>query len=98
MQTLIVVFCCVLACPLIMMGLMWWLERNPEEAEMRREERRLVKAKAKREAAELYHELLEHRWYQSEQASAEVRREDAVTSYVKVLHELPDERRAIVEP
>jgi len=36
-----------------MMGLMWWLERNPEEAEMRTEERRLVKAKAKREAAEL---------------------------------------------
>ena len=53
MQSLIVVFCCILACPLIMMGLMWWLERNPEEAEMRREERRLVKAKAKREAAEL---------------------------------------------
>ena len=53
MQTLIVVFCCVLACPLIMMGFMWWLDRNPKEAEMSREVRRLEKAKAKREAAEL---------------------------------------------
>jgi hypothetical protein len=53
LQALIVVFCCVLACPLVMFGFMWWLDRNPEEAEMRREERRLVKAKAEREAAAL---------------------------------------------
>jgi hypothetical protein len=52
----------------------------------------------KREAAELYHELLEHRWYLSEQAGREVSREEAVASYVKLLRELPDERRAIVEP
>jgi hypothetical protein len=52
----------------------------------------------KREAAELYHELLEHRWYLSEQAGREVSRDDAVVSYVKVLREQPDERRAIVEP
>jgi tRNA A-37 threonylcarbamoyl transferase component Bud32 len=51
----------------------------------------------KREAAELYHELLEHRWYLSEQAGREVSREQAVESYVNVLRELPDERRAIVE-
>jgi hypothetical protein len=52
----------------------------------------------KREAAELYHELLEHRWYLSEQAGREVSREEAVASYVNLLRELPDERRAIVEP
>ena len=53
MPALIVVFCCVLACPLIMLGFMWWLDRNPEEAEMRREERRLLRAKADREASAL---------------------------------------------
>jgi hypothetical protein len=52
----------------------------------------------KREAAELYHELLEHRWYLSEQAGKEVSRERAVSAYVKVLEGQPDERRAIVEP
>jgi hypothetical protein len=52
----------------------------------------------KREAAELYHELLEHRWYLSERARKEVSREAAVAAYVNVLRELPDERRAIVEP
>jgi len=51
LQALIVVFCCVLACPLIMMGFMWWLDRNPEEAEMRREVRRLEEGKAEREDA-----------------------------------------------
>lgn len=51
----------------------------------------------KREAAELYHELLEHRWYLSEQAGRDVSREEAVESYVSVLRELPDERRAIVD-
>ena len=53
MPALIVVFCCVLACPLIMLGFMWWLDRNPEEAEMRREERRLLSAKADREVSAL---------------------------------------------
>jgi hypothetical protein len=52
----------------------------------------------KREAAELYHELLEHRWYLSEQAGKEVGREDAVEAYVELLRKQPDERRAIVEP
>ena len=52
----------------------------------------------KREAAELYHELLEHRWYLSEQAGKEVSREEAVASYVKLLRGLPDERRAVIEP
>jgi hypothetical protein len=51
----------------------------------------------KREAAELYHELLEHRWYLSEQQGRAVSRDEAVASYVKELQGLPDERRAIVE-
>jgi len=53
LQTLIVVFCCIVACPLAMMAFMWWLDRNPKEVEMRREVRRLEKAKAKREEAAL---------------------------------------------
>ena len=52
----------------------------------------------KREPAELYHELLEHRWYLSEQEGRDVGREEAVASYAAVLRGQPDERRAIVEP
>jgi hypothetical protein len=50
----------------------------------------------KREPAELYHELLEHRWFLSEQAGEEVGRDEARDSYVERLRSLPDERRAIV--
>jgi hypothetical protein len=50
----------------------------------------------KREPAELYHELLEHRWFLSEQAGEEVCRDEARDSYVERLRSLPDERRAIV--
>ncbi len=50
----------------------------------------------KREAAELYHELLEHRWYQSQRKGGDVGREEAVRSYVDFLRSLPDERRAIL--
>jgi Domain of unknown function (DUF4032) len=49
----------------------------------------------KREPAELYHELLEHRWYQSEREGREVPLEEAIDSYVDELRALPDERRAI---
>jgi len=49
----------------------------------------------KREPAELYHELLEHRWYESEREGDEVPLEDAIASYVETLRALPDERRAI---
>src|SRR5205085_4963496 len=49
----------------------------------------------KREAAELYHELLEHRWFLSEQAGRPVGRDEALKSYVRHLRELPDERRAL---
>ena len=47
----------------------------------------------KREAAELYHELLEHRWYLSEQAGREVSLDDAIDDYIAtVLTQLVDER------
>ena len=47
----------------------------------------------KREAAELYHELLEHRWYQSQRKDRDVGRDEALRSYVDFLRSLPDERR-----
>jgi tRNA A-37 threonylcarbamoyl transferase component Bud32 len=50
----------------------------------------------KREAAELYHELLEHRWYQSQRKGRDVGREEALRSYVDFLRSLPDERRALL--
>jgi hypothetical protein len=52
----------------------------------------------KREAAELYHELLEHRWYLSEQQRRDVGLDEAIVSYARLLRELPDERRTVVEP
>ncbi len=46
----------------------------------------------KLEPAELYHEVLEHRWFLSEQAEREVSMIDAIESYVStVLRSLPDE-------
>jgi tRNA A-37 threonylcarbamoyl transferase component Bud32 len=50
----------------------------------------------KREAAELYHELLEHRWYQSQRNGRDVGSDEALRSYVDFLRSLPDERRAIL--
>jgi Domain of unknown function (DUF4032)/Lipopolysaccharide kinase (Kdo/WaaP) family len=51
----------------------------------------------KREPAELYHELLEHRWFLSERAGVDVGRAEALRSYVERLRSQPDERRAVVE-
>jgi len=57
---------------------------------------------AKLEAAELYHQLLEHRWFMSEQRRRDVSLEDALDSYVDtVLVDAPDELLPIevqVEP
>jgi tRNA A-37 threonylcarbamoyl transferase component Bud32 len=51
----------------------------------------------KRAAAELFHELLEHRWYLSEEAGRDVGLDEAVASYVEnVLRPAPDERTPIV--
>ncbi|WP_375430189.1 DUF4032 domain-containing protein [uncultured Friedmanniella sp.] len=47
----------------------------------------------KLEPAQLYHEVLEHRWFMSEKAGREVSIEDASTSYMStVLQDLPDEQ------
>jgi hypothetical protein len=52
----------------------------------------------KRQAAQLYHELLEHRWYLSEQSGEEVPFEEAVRDYLEnVLPEIEDERAIIVD-
>jgi tRNA A-37 threonylcarbamoyl transferase component Bud32 len=46
----------------------------------------------KLEAAEIYHQLLEHRWFLSEQAGADVGLDDALDSYlIDVLVSAPDE-------
>lgn len=47
---------------------------------------------SKLEPAQLYHEVLEHRWQESEKAGYEIPLLDAARSYVRtVLHRLPDE-------
>jgi tRNA A-37 threonylcarbamoyl transferase component Bud32 len=47
---------------------------------------------SKLEPAQLYHEVLEHRWLESEKAGAEIGLLDAAKSYVQtVLRQLPDE-------
>jgi len=51
---------------------------------------------AKREPAELFHELLDHRWYLSEAAGHDVGMADAVASFIEhVLPDVPDERATI---
>src|SRR6188472_360160 len=55
-----------------------------------------MELRAKLEPAELYHEMLEHRWFLSEQARAEIPLDDAAQAYVKtVLHRLPSEEIAV---
>ena len=52
--------------------------------------------RAKLEPAELYHEVLEHRWFLSERAGAEIPLAEAAQSYVStVLRGLPDEEVAV---
>jgi Domain of unknown function (DUF4032)/Lipopolysaccharide kinase (Kdo/WaaP) family len=52
----------------------------------------------KRQAAELFHEILEHRWYLSQQSGQDVGLMPAVDAYVKdVLQHRPDERTLIEE-
>jgi len=53
----------------------------------------------KREAAEIFHEILEHRWYLSQAAETDVGLDRAVVSYVEnVLPHVPDERTVLEEP
>ncbi|WP_432503690.1 DUF4032 domain-containing protein [Kineococcus arenarius] len=52
--------------------------------------------RGKLEAAELFHEVLEHRWYLSERAGRDVGLDEAVHSYVaSVLPSKPDERAVL---
>ena len=51
---------------------------------------------AKLEPAEIFHEVLEHRWYMSEKAGHDVPIEDAITDYVEtVLPGKPDEKAVL---
>jgi hypothetical protein len=52
-----------------------------------------VELRGRRAAAELFHELLEHRWFLSERAGKDVGLDAAIDSYVEnVLRPAPDER------
>ena len=52
--------------------------------------------RSKLEPAELYHEVLEHRWFLSEAAGSEISMEEAARSYMStVLQDLPDEAIAV---
>lgn len=52
--------------------------------------------RGKREAAESFHEILDHRWYLSERAGTDVGTEEAVRSYIRdVLPQRPNEQTLI---
>jgi hypothetical protein len=54
--------------------------------------------RGKRAPAEIFHELLDHRWYMSERAGKEVTMPEAIADYVAtVLPARPDERTAFLE-
>ena len=44
------------------------------------------------EAAEIFHQLLEHRWYMAEQAGHDVTLEEALADYLRLLATAPEER------
>ena len=44
------------------------------------------------EAAEIFHQLLEHRWYMAEQAGHDVTLEEALAGYLRLLATAPEER------
>ena len=53
----------------------------------------------KRAAAEIFHELLEHRWFLSERAGRDIGMGEAIASYVdQVLRPAPDEKAPRLEP
>jgi hypothetical protein len=50
-------------------------------------------------AAEVFHQILDHRWYLSEQLGTDVGLDDAVASYVEeILRHAPDERTLLAPP
>ena len=51
------------------------------------------------ESAEIYHQLLEHRWYMSEESGHDVTLTEALVSYLdRILAASPDERVQLDEP
>ena len=50
------------------------------------------------EAAEIFHQLLEHRWYMAERAGTDVTMEDVIADYLGVLADAPVERRQLEDP
>lgn len=55
--------------------------------------------RAKRDAAQFFHEVLDYRWYQSQRENREVPTDEAVTGYIhEVLTQLPDEEMVNVDP
>jgi hypothetical protein len=53
---------------------------------------------AKLESAEIFHQLLEHRWFLSEAADTDISLEDALASYIAdVLVDAPDELLSLGE-
>jgi hypothetical protein len=57
-----------------------------------------LELRAKLEPAQLYHELLEHRWYLSERVGQEVRIEDAAQDYVRTVLGGKRDERALIDP
>ena len=55
--------------------------------------------RGKRAAAEIFHELLEHRWFLSERAGRDVGMDKAAESYVEqVLRPALDEKAPLLDP
>jgi hypothetical protein len=55
--------------------------------------------RGKLEPAEIFHEILVHRWYLSESRGRDVGLEEAARSYVEtVLAEAPEERTLLAQP
>jgi len=55
--------------------------------------------RAKRDAAQFFHEVLDYRWYQSQRENREVPTEEAAAGYIQeVLTQLPDEQMVNVDP
>jgi len=50
------------------------------------------------EAAEIFHQVLEHRWYMAERAGTDVPLSEVVIDYLRVLEHAPAERRALGDP
>jgi hypothetical protein len=50
------------------------------------------------EAAEIFHQLLEHRWYMAERAGTDVELAEVVADYLGVLENAPAERRQLDDP